>query len=161
MHLAVASRTAQSSRFKLCFQEPWESVLSPSGLPPGREKGRLGSWCAPGPSFPTTLQQSRCAHICLMSFCHYLGLLVRGQQPDRLTAVGGEHRDSKKNEGCCRNLPACVKGGPDQKVDGRDTREAGSDLKTEPVGLVTTSLDVREQGGGLRNRTKAVSLKQL
>lgn len=31
-----------------------------------------------------------------MSFCRYLGLLVRGQQPDRLTAVGGEHREIKK-----------------------------------------------------------------
>lgn len=42
-----------------------------------------------------------------------------------------------------------------------DTREDGLDRKTEPVGLVTTSVDVREQRGGLRNRTKVLSLKLL
>lgn len=48
-----------------------------------------------------------------------------------------------------------------KEVDGRDTREDGLDRKTEPVGLVTTSLDVREQRGGLRNRTEVLSLKLL
>lgn len=47
--------------------------------------------------------------------------------------------------------------GPGPEVDGKGTREEGLE-KSEPVGPVTTSLDVREQGGGLRNRTEVCSL---
>lgn len=48
------------------------------------------------PSRP--LQQSKWAHICLISLCHYLRLLVRSQQSDRLTAVGGELCETKKTK---------------------------------------------------------------
>lgn len=50
------------------------------------------------------------------------------------------------------------RGGPDQQVDGKGTREEALDRTVEPVGRVATSLDVREQGGGLGNRTKVLSV---
>lgn len=93
-----------------------------------------------------------------MSFGHYLGLLVDGQQSDRFDSHWGRAQGNQENEGYCHHLPAYIKGGPVQKVDHRGSREKGSDRKLEPVGLVTISLDVREQRGGLRNRTKVLSL---
>lgn len=71
----------------------------------------------------------------------------------------GRAQGYQGNEGCCSHLPAQIKGGPDPEVDDKGTREEGSDGTVEPVGLVTASLDVREQGGGLRNRTKVWSLE--
>ena len=108
-------------------------------------------------SFTAALQQSRCAPICLISFYHYLELLVHGQQSHNLTAVGGELRETKKSS--FNHLQTHVKKGPDPEADDRDTREEGADRKIEPVGQVTplNPLNVRMQGDTFRNRIEVLS----
>lgn len=53
MYLAVVSLMAQSSGFKLCFKEPWESAESLQGLL-WRWKGGGVSGSAPSSSVPAT-----------------------------------------------------------------------------------------------------------
>lgn len=95
IYLAVASMMAQSHGFTWCPQEPWECAESLRGRHQG-ERGKYGLLVVHQVPHSQPLEQSSHTHICLMSFCHFLGLLVDGQQSDRLTAIGVEHRETKK-----------------------------------------------------------------
>lgn len=79
----------------------------------------------------------------------------------QVDSVEGEHRDSKEMKAIAVISQRRSKGRPDTEVDDKGTREEGSDRTVEPVGPVTTSLDVREQGAGLRNRTKVWSYDRI
>lgn len=101
---------------------------------------------------------SRLVPVYLMSFCNYLGLLVCGQPCDRLTAIGGEHEDTRKMKAVAVISQHVSRGGPDQQVDGKGSREKALNRTVVPVGWVVTSLDVREQGGSIGSRTKVLSI---
>lgn len=100
IYLAVVSLMAQSGGFKLCFvsKSPGnlQSPLRGCHQAERRETG-VGSR-ALSSSFTAALQQNRCAPICLISFYHYLELLVHGQQSHNWTAVEGELRETKKSK---------------------------------------------------------------
>lgn len=137
---------------KLCLELPWESVSPLRVYPWGERRG--GQVAVVWLLTPDHAPAEQACYNLFNWLLPILGLLA--QQSDRLTAVMGKFRESKKNQDHCCHHPARIKGGPDQRLMAGTTqrgrhRQKHRTPRTHIFGCQGTR-------AGLRNRAKALRL---